>query len=671
MEPSESAVTAYTSLQPDQTIGPTHHRFKLLAAGPSHPPGQLWSAQDITTTTPVDVSLLIFDPRQFTEQSQLDRLRTTLNRSKTLKSPFLATIYGQFFYRGMLFISMPPMRAVTISQLIERSKLGKLPERQRIGMLKQLGRALHAVQMGRMSHGTLCPELVYLVPGRGVQLLGVGWYNALDPETAALSYARYQPEDHLIRGIASTSGDAYALGCLAIQLLNRGKFDLQARPTGLDEAQWSKLSELLTQRTEAEIQAPLQLVRELFSDNNSDEIAIDIPDQPTTATEPNDQQSHPVEKSDPDAAQERNSERHSERAQALSGTAVNTKGESSQASAAHGASRKNGLRLDLSALFNRPITLVLGFFAGLMVSQIFNLVLQQPSVAEPKSAAAINTTRATAVVESVVTVADSAAVPINPFTPDNIERMAQNHLSIFQHPTPEGVQAPQMVSLPTGRFLMGDIQGVGDDNEKPVREVIVDQRFALSRFEVTFEEYDQFALATQRPLPKDQGWGRGKRPVINVTWEDASAYAQWLTEQTGQAYRLPSEAEWEYAARAGTESAYWWGDALQPGMAHCDDCQSLSPLNQTAEVGTHPPNPWGLFDLNGNVDEWVADCYTDNFVGATTTQLARVQAGCEQRVMRGGSWFEINRLVRSSARYRHPPAAARDTWGFRVAVDLN
>lgn len=307
-----------------------------------------------------------------------------------------------------------------------------------------------------------------------------------------------------------------------------------------------------------------------------------------------------------------------------------------------------------------------------MVSQIFNLVLQHGVPKERTSAGSsqLATSPSQKAVNSLVTVADAKAPALNPFKPDNIELMAQNHLSIFQHPTPEGTRAPQMISLPSGRFLMGDVQGVGDDNEKPVREV-VDHRFALSRFEVTFEEYDQFALATERPLPSDMGWGRGKRPVIYVSWEDAQAYAAWLSEQTGQAYRLPSEAEWEYAARAGTESAYWWGNALQPGMALCDDCEPLTDSDRSAKVGSHPPNPWGLFDLNGNVDEWVADCYSENYMGAASSQQARTNGDCSQRVMRGGSWFEIWRLVRSSARYRHPLQASRDTWGFRVAVDLN
>lgn len=669
---SDPAVTAFTSLEPGQTIGPSHHRFQLIGAGPSQPPGQLWSAQDVTTTTPVDVSLLIFDPRQFSDASQLERMQTTLNRTRALKSPFLMPYFGQYFYRGMLFISMPPLQAVNLAQLISSDRLSKLTERQRIGMLSQLGKALHAVQMGRMSHGTLCPELIWLVPGRGVQLLGTGWYNALDAETAELSYGDYQPEDHLIRGIASTSGDAYALALLCIQLFNRGKLDTTQRPSILDDSQWHKLSELINNRKEAEIQAPLQLIRELFADQLEQpaevdsaalqaEIRLQHPAPATTESTPQSQpelqaQTQSQSQSQSPAIEQISREDDTPPKGAENTTTLTPRGQ-------------KVLWLDLSALFNRPVWLITGFLAGIMVSQIFNLVLRDEAQLE-QTATITAIDAQSAAPPSTVTIANSDSPAINPFKPEHFSQMAKNHLAIFQHPTPEGVTAPKMVSLPKGRFLMGDIQGIGDDNEKPVRQVIVDRRFALSRFEVTFAEYDQFAQDTARELPNDGGWGRGQRPVINVSWEDAQAYAQWLAQQTGQPYRLPSEAEWEYAARAGTESAFWWGDALQPAMAQCDNCNAQIP-GKTAEVGQYPPNPWGLYDLNGNVDEWVADCYSENYMGASRTQDARTSSGCNQRVMRGGSWFDIDRLLRSSARYRHPPNASRDSWGFRVAVDLN
>src|SRR5262245_42158522 len=154
---------------------------------------------------------------------------------------------------------------------------------------------------------------------------------------------------------------------------------------------------------------------------------------------------------------------------------------------------------------------------------------------------------------------------------------------------------PEMLVVPGGSFKMGDVQGGGDPEvEVPVHTVRIQKPFAIGRYEVTFDEYDQFAKARNRKLPDDEGWGRGPRPVINVSWDDAAAYAKWLSEQTGNRYRLPTEAEWEYAARAGTETNYWWGNNLIKGMANCDGCGSQWDGKQTGPVGSFKPNAFGL-----------------------------------------------------------------------------
>ena len=137
-----------------------------------------------------------------------------------------------------------------------------------------------------------------------------------------------------------------------------------------------------------------------------------------------------------------------------------------------------------------------------------------------------------------------------------------------------GGEGPEMVVIPAGSFHMGDVQGGGDKDEVPVRTVKIQKPFAVGRYEVTFEEYDQFAKAANRQLSSDEGWGRGRRPVINVSWQDAVEYAKWLSEQTGRRYRLPTEAEWEYAARGGKETVYWWGNDWVKGMANCIGCGS-------------------------------------------------------------------------------------------------
>ncbi len=182
--------------------------------------------------------------------------------------------------------------------------------------------------------------------------------------------------------------------------------------------------------------------------------------------------------------------------------------------------------------------------------------------------------------------------------------------------------APEMVVIPAGRFLMGCVSGRDCYiDEGPVHEVTV-ASFALSKYEVTFEEYDRFTEATGGARADDRGWGRDRRPVVNVSWEDAQAYVAWLSLETGEPYRLPSEAEWEYAARAGTETAYSWGNEIGDNRANCFNCGSRWDNGQTAPVGSFGANAWGLHDMHGNVFEWVEDCSHLRYVGAPSDGTA-------------------------------------------------
>lgn len=238
--------------------------------------------------------------------------------------------------------------------------------------------------------------------------------------------------------------------------------------------------------------------------------------------------------------------------------------------------------------------------------------------------------------------------------------------AILEEPLKIEGKAPQVIKLSPAIFTMGDSQGIGDDNEKPVHEVDIPTGFYLSRYEVTFEQFDKFANDTNRPLPPDNGWGRGNRPVINVSWYDAKAYAAWLTDQTGQHYRLPTEIEWEYSVRAGVESSFWYGEDMQTGYSVCDSCGSQWDARSTAPVGSQISNPFGLFDMHGNVAEWVEDCYHESYDGAPGSNRAWLTSDCSNRVIRGGSWYDIPRVGRSSTRYRADPSLKASNWGFRV-----
>ena len=194
----------------------------------------------------------------------------------------------------------------------------------------------------------------------------------------------------------------------------------------------------------------------------------------------------------------------------------------------------------------------------------------------------------------------------------------------------------EFVLVPAGQFRRGCVSGLDCyHRERPVRTVRVGS-FELSKYEVTFEEYDRFTAATGRARADDVGWGRGRRPVIYVSWEDAVAYTRWLSEQTGERYRLPSEAEWEYAARAGSVTKYSWGNEIGHNRANCDGCGSQWDKKQTAPVGSFGANRLGLHDMHGNVLEWVQDCWNGSYRGAPADGSAWVTGDCSQRVLRGG-----------------------------------
>jgi serine/threonine-protein kinase PpkA len=234
-------------------------------------------------------------------------------------------------------------------------------------------------------------------------------------------------------------------------------------------------------------------------------------------------------------------------------------------------------------------------------------------------------------------------------------------------------RGPDMITIPRGNFLMGNKD---DALAMPVHKVVIARPFAISKYEITFDDYDVFAQATKRPLPGDNRWGRGNRPVINVTFDDAKAYAQWLSQTTGKKYRLPTEAEWEYVARAETNTLFWWGDDLREasGRANCRrGCNSkFSGLfgAKTAPVGTYPANGFGVHDTAGNVAEWVEDCFTENYnLHPKNGQAMRVKS-CDTRVVRGGSARDNLDRLASHARDYHRSEIHNAHLGFRVVMEL-
>ena len=225
----------------------------------------------------------------------------------------------------------------------------------------------------------------------------------------------------------------------------------------------------------------------------------------------------------------------------------------------------------------------------------------------------------------------------------------------------------EMVEIPGGTFRMGDLSGVGGSNELPVHSVTVPS-FRIGKHEVTFSQWDAcVADGGCSYSPGDSGYGRGNRPVINISWDDIQEFIVWLNARAGGGYRLPTESEWEYATRAGSESLYSWGDEIGVNRANCDGCGDQ--WDNTAPVGSFPANAWGLHDVHGNVWEWVEDCRNDSYEGAPGDGSAWSSGTCSQRVIRGGSWGYFPGDLRSSGRGRLDRSDRFSFLGFRLARD--
>lgn len=239
---------------------------------------------------------------------------------------------------------------------------------------------------------------------------------------------------------------------------------------------------------------------------------------------------------------------------------------------------------------------------------------------------------------------------------------------------------PEMVVVPSGSFMMGSTGNEPDpfSGEGPLHRVTIVRPFAIGKFAVTFAEWD--ACVTDGGCggytPSNEGWGSADRPVINVSWKDAQGYAAWLSRKTGRRYRLLSEAEYEYAARAGTGTLFWWGDSISTAQAnyHGEFTYAGGPKgvyrHKTLPVKSFEPNPWGLYQVHGNVATWTTDCWVDNYNNAPVDGSARTTGNCKFRVLRGGSWYDYPQSLRVAVRLIMEPRLRKNYVGFRLATEL-
>ncbi len=228
---------------------------------------------------------------------------------------------------------------------------------------------------------------------------------------------------------------------------------------------------------------------------------------------------------------------------------------------------------------------------------------------------------------------------------------------------------PELAVVPAGTFMMG--ANGREKQEKPAHQVTIAKPFAIGVYEVTFDEYA--ACYTEKACtrwPDDHKWGRGRRPVINLYYSEMRRYMRWLSRKTGQVYRFPTEAEWEYAARGGTRTEYWWGDKIGTGNANCRKCGTDWSGKLSAPAGSLKPNPFGLYDTSGNVWEYVEDCWNPTHLGAPPDGGPRHEGYCRDRVTKGGSWYYFSKLSRAASRYKNDVRVKSYNIGLRVLREL-
>ncbi len=248
--------------------------------------------------------------------------------------------------------------------------------------------------------------------------------------------------------------------------------------------------------------------------------------------------------------------------------------------------------------------------------------------------------------------AGPVAVPVSPASPGAQPPAAQRAAVIRE---------PEMISLRGGAFAMGSNE---DISEKPVHQVTI-KPFALSKYPITVREWNECAAAKACTFTAP---GKDDAPITNVSWSDAKQFVGWLAGATQKSYRLPSEAEWEYAARGDTRTKYWWGDQLQPDMANCKNCADPAGAEQPVKVGSFKPNPFGLYDMGGAVDQWVEDCWHKTYQGAPSDGTSWSAGDCSAHVVRSGSWRNDASYVRPANRDNYDTNVRYPTHGFRVAL---
>lgn len=659
-------------------IGPQTRRYRLerlIAAGGM---GQVWQATDLATHAEIghseQVAIKILPPHLTQGATRAKLLVEEATQARRLAHEHIVRVYewAQDPATSSYFIIMECLEGEDLEQLLARE--GKLTLQRTHALLLPVAQALdYAWNKAHLVHRDIKPGNVFVTKKGEVKLLDFG--IAARSRSNASTLGIEAPGDSGTAGYRAPEAgthtrqpaqrlDVYSVSVMVYQMLEghmpfdgaRTAHHEPSKPDGLDEAQW-------------------QALRRGFS-WKADE-------RPASVTELLASIMHPAP---PPAAKPRAEEAAARRRAEMLAKAT-ADAQRKAALAKQKAEEEEARRLRKEELKRQ-----LAERRALELARVKQEQDEaQRKALQAKAAAAYRAEQQRARAELAVRNAAALAAQM----PSAASPTADPEGVLRDRFSDGGGLGPELVLVPTGRFQMGSNEherkkamAAGSqqswlERETPQRWVGIERSFALGRFPVTVGEWRQFVQATGWQAHGEIDWSSPgfsqdeSHPVVGISWNDAQQYCSWLSQRTGQSYRLPSEAEWEYACRAGTKTAFSFGDTISTDLANYDGNQSYngSPKGTwrkgTSPVGAYAPNPWGLYDMHGNVWEWVQDAVHDNYQGAPLDGRAWEEGGdATRRILRGGSWQYSPRYLRSAIRNGYSASMANDIVGFRVVRDL-
>ena len=659
--------TRLADLVPGMEIGPEDNRFRLVREIGGGAMGQVWLAHDLAEEELEGgeryKALKVVNPLLQDLPRPLKALKTEALRASRLSHPNIINVYGWRQGRdGWLFVVMDYLEGQDLDRLLLEEGQPGLSWERSLALLKPIAEALDYAHAHHTIHCDLKPGNVFITKEGEVKLLDFGLAYRLHRsssmvnvrETGSSGTPQYMPPEAFMAGEQHKARDIYALACLVYEMLTgeppytpeaavgRSPDMLPSRPEELTEAAWEVLKAGFAYRKEERPGSASELVRRL-------EDAQAVTKRKAIKSEEKPPEAAPISEPQP--------------------------GENA------GHLSRRGIGKPWLVGLMVLVIMATGIYFWLEQQSVPPFTTTPKPVPAPKPATEPAPTPSKPTTEVDKATESPTAKPELPSVEsihgwsaeaEKVKTLQQQTAEAlgtsveFRDRLKDGSRGPEMVVIPAGEFLMGSPEDEdGRNTDERQHRVAIEQPFAIGKHEVTFAEYDRFAGTTGRDKPDDNGWGRGSRPVINVSWNDAVAYAEWLSEQTGQKYRLPTEAEWEYACRASSSGLYSFGDdearlgnyAWYGGSAD----------GQPQPVGQKDPNGWGLYDMHGNIWEWVQDWYGPYAADSVTNPFGP-DAGA-YRVIRGGVWSSPAQHVRAAFRGWRGPGGHRGV-GFRCAMSV-